>query len=417
MVGWQTAVLPQLSSQPLPTLASTISVESYLTQTAVPHEITANANLPTLIPTISIELYLTQIAVPEVAMVSDVLVVEETAVPPTVTLTATKSQPTPTPTTTSTATVTTKPTASPTITSTPTPSSTPTASTTPTPTEPPPTATSTPSPTPFIARSYPNLTLTPGEPQGYLDNIRLFAYYGSPTGPGLGILGNWPRPDMLNHMRQTIANWQLYYEQPLLSTYHMVTTVANPHPPLYRHHVSLDMIQEWIDSAKENGVVVILDIQPGRANIMAEYNRIRQFLYEPHVHLAVDPEFVMLEGQIPLVNVGQIYASQINEVQADMNNIAAEIGLNRVLIIHQFANSMIPDKDNIQAYPFVELLINGDGVGQAEAKIRNYNQYATESGFEYGGFKLFPTDGDFPIMTPQWVMEALVPQPVLIIIQ
>ena len=50
-------------------------------------------------------------------------------------------------------------------------------------------------------------------------------------------------------------------------------------------------------------------------------------------------------------------------------------------------------------------------------KVYNYNNYAQEAGFEYGGFKLFPVDGDFPVMTPQDVMTLLQPQPVIIIYQ
>jgi hypothetical protein len=275
----------------------------------------------------------------------------------------------------------------------------------------PPTATAT------VAASYPAISLTPGEPQGYLDKFRLFAYYGSPTGAGLGILGNQPREDTLRLLRQTITDWAIHFDKPIIPTYHMVTTVANPIPPHYRHHVSLAVIEEWVASAQENGVAVILDIQPGRADVIEEYNRIRYLLYEPHVHLAVDPEFVMAAGQLPLVDVGQLQASQINQIQADMNNIGQAIGLHRVLIIHQFKDSMIPDKGNIQPYPFVELLINGDGVGPPGSKISNYNQYAGEPGFEYGGFKLFPWHGDSPVMTPEWIMSALTPQPVLIIIQ
>jgi hypothetical protein len=271
--------------------------------------------------------------------------------------------------------------------------------------------------TPTIIGSFPDIALVPGEPQGYLDKFRLFAYYGSPTGVGLGILGNQPRPDTLQLLRQTMTDWAGYFDKPIIPTYHMVTTVANPIPPDYRHHVSLAIIEEWVASAQENGVAVILDIQPGRADLLAEYSRVRHLLYEPHVHLAIDPEFVMAEGQLPLVDIGSLYASQINQIQADMNEIGQEIGLHRVLIIHQFKDSMIPDKANIQPYPFVELLIDGDGVGPPGSKIRNYNQYAGEPGFEYGGFKLFPWHGDSPVMTPEWVMSALTPQPVLIIIQ
>jgi hypothetical protein len=272
-------------------------------------------------------------------------------------------------------------------------------------------------PPPVITDGYPDLPLVPGQPQGYLDKFRLVAYYGSPMGVGLGILGNQSRYDTLRLLRRTVEEWQPYYDKPILPTYHMVVTVANPSPPEYRHHVPIGNIEEWVASAKENGVAVVLDIQPGRADLMAEYNRIRYLLYEPHVHLAIDPEFVMAEGQVPLQNIGQLYASQINDIQTNMNGIGYEIGLNRVLIIHQFKDSMLPDKAAIQSLPFVELVIDGDGVGPPGPKISNYNRYATEPGFEYGGFKLFPWDGDSPLMTPDWVMGVLVPQPAIIIIQ
>ena len=401
--------------------ASTLTLVFGLTVvwlTAVPLFHPQPVLLPTLMAPMSIALHQTQAAV--------TIVVEEAATTshpsqPTATATGTKlpvpsAMPTAFPDPTATATATAVPTTTPlpTATATPTrPSPTPLR-----PTEPPPTATPPPpTATPTLIASYPRLTLIPGEPQGYLDKFRLFAYYGSPTGAGLGILGNQPRPDTLLLLRQTIASWAQYFDKPIIPTYHMVTTVANPIPPHYRHHVSLDIIEEWVASAQEDGVAVILDIQPGQANVIEEYHRIRHLLYEPHVHLAVDPEFVMAAGQLPLVDVGQLYASQINPIQADMNAIGQEIGLNRVLIIHQFKDSMIPDKGNIQPYPFVELLINGDGVGPPGPKISNYNQYAGEAGFEYGGFKLFPWHGDSPVMTPEWVMSALMPQPVLIIIQ
>jgi hypothetical protein len=197
----------------------------------------------------------------------------------------------------------------------------------------------------------------------------------------------------------------------------MVSTVANPYPPHYRHHLDLSIIDEWVASAKASGVAVVLDIQPGRANLMDEFRRIRYLLYEPHVHLAIDPEFAMNDEQVPGVNLGHLTADKINEIQTNMNGIGYEIGLNRILILHQFADRMLPDKELIQSYPFVELVIDGDGFGSPYVKITNYNQYAGEPGFEYGGFKLFPRDGDNPVMSPEYVMSALLPQPVIIIYQ
>jgi hypothetical protein len=124
----------------------------------------------------------------------------------------------------------------------------------------------------------------------------------------------------------------------------------------------------------------------------------------------------MNAAQVPGAHIGQLYAAQINEIQARLNAVGAEIGLNRVLILHQFRPSMLPDKALIEDYPFVEIVIDGDGVGPANVKIQNYITYADEPAFEFGGFKLFPTDGDYPILSPAEVM-GLEPQPALIIYQ
>lgn len=249
-----------------------------------------------------------------------------------------------------------------------------------------------------------------------MSQFRLLAFYGSPTGPGLGILGELPREQMQQQLLATITQYESLSDRPILPTYHLVTTVANPHPPYYYHHIDIELIEQWVEEGLERETAVILDIQPGRANLMAEFNRLEHLLRHPHVHLAIDPEFSMNSWQVPSVNVGQLYAAEINEIQARLNNIGKEIGLNRVLILHQFSPTMLPDKSLIEDYPFVELLIDGDGVGSPGAKVRNYTNYAAEPAFEFGGFKLFPTDGDYPVMTPAEVMD-LEPQPVLIIYQ
>lgn len=231
-------------------------------------------------------------------------------------------------------------------------------------------------------------------------------------------MGNYPRETMLALLHQRTAQYQpLSPERPVLPTYHMIIAVANTTPPYYYANISLDLIEEWIEAANESGVAIILDIQPGQGDVMYIYERVRHLFYNPHVHLAIDPEFKMGAGEVPGQKVGSLYAADINAVQADLNQIGLEIGLNRVLILHQFAGIMLPDKEAIENYPHVELVIDGDGVGSAAAKIRNYNEYAQEAAFEYGGFKLFPNDGDYPVMTPEEVMSLLVPQPVIIIYQ
>lgn len=265
----------------------------------------------------------------------------------------------------------------------------------------------------------PTPRLTPGEPQPYLTTYRLVTFYGSGTGPGLGILGDLPREQMVSQLRLVAAEYQaLDSGRAVVPTFHIVSTVADAYPGedgSYSHQVSLRVLEEWIALAEAVGAAVILDIQPGYADILAEFERVRPLLGQAHVHLALDPEFVMAAGEIPGYNLGQIGPEAINAVQAALNEIALDVGLNKVLIIHQFDPVMVLGKEGIEDYPYVELVFDADGFGAPAAKLADYEQYAAEPGFEYGGLKLF-YGWDFPLMTAAEVM-AVEPQPAIIVYQ
>ena len=280
------------------------------------------------------------------------------------------------------------------------------------------TATSTPEPTPTQAPApppRPPVNASPGNPTPYLSRYRLITYYGSPWGPGLGILGNQPLNQTIKMLWGEVSTFQGLDSRHAMPAYHMVTTVANQNPPEYRHLVDLATLDVFVNHANNNEAAAIIDIQPGRVDIQTEFERIRYLMYQPHVHLAIDPEFDMTDEQIPNVHVGQTPAEDINWVQAQLNQIAIEMGVKRVLILHQFKASMLPDKANIQNYPHVELVIDSDGTFNTDIKVFNYLQYANEPGFEYGGLKIFYNYDD-RIMTAEEVMR-LNPAPAIVIYQ
>ncbi len=322
------------------------------------------------------------------------------------------STPVPLPTATWTPSATPTNTPSPTATFTPSPTLSPTA--TETPTEVP---TDTPTPTPTLRSSA--LTPLPAVGGGYLSQLRLVAYYGSPLGRGLGILGNSPRNEMFRDLRQLAGQYQaLADDRIVVPTFHMVTTVADAWPgpaDKYSHQVDLGVIANWVEYARANGAAVVLDIQPGLADLTEEFNRVREFLFNPHVHLAVDPEFMMEPGEVPGQQIGEITADEINWLQEQMNQIGGAIGVNRVLIVHQFEDEMIVNKAGIGSYPQVELLIDADGFGSPGTKMVDFWQYAAEPGHEYSGIKLF-YEWDRPLMSPVEVM-SLRPAAALIIYQ
>jgi len=330
--------------------------------------------------------------------------------------------PTPTPAATAT------PTATPTPTATATPTPVPTATATPTPT-----ATLTPIPTPPPAlleatsapveteAVCPEVALPPadGAPPSLLQGRRLVAFYGTPGGAGLGILGRYDITTtlaLLNEQAQAYRDLDPTVET--IPAFHMVVTIADAYAGEdgdYNHRVSAETVRAWIDAANAAGVWSILDVQAGRAELMSELAWLEPFLREPNVHLAVDPEFIVGAEEVPGAQLGRISGPQINQVQAWLDAIGRASGQRRILVIHQFDNRMITQKECLLDYPYVDLVWDADGFGGPTAKTGDYIQYSGETGFEYGGFKLF-YDYDEPLMMPAEVLE-LTPPPALVIYQ
>ncbi|MGC9523119.1 MAG: hypothetical protein ACP5HG_14700 [Anaerolineae bacterium] len=252
------------------------------------------------------------------------------------------------------------------------------------------------------------------------DNRVWVGLYGTPGSRGLGILGTASATDTV-----TMTIQQAYAYQTLLPGtqvapfFHMVTTIADAHPGPdgdYVHRVSTETIQGWIDVARAHGLFSVLDIQPGHSPIASELAYVEPFVRQPGVHLAVDPEFMMLDGvSVPGQKIGSMTGELVNVVQAWLSTQAEIAGERKVLVIHQFDDRMFSSKEQITDYPLVDLVWDADGFGGPGAKIWDYRQYAAEPGFEFGGFKLF-YDYDVPLMTPQQVLE-LVPHPVFVIYQ
>ena len=317
---------------------------------------------------------------------------------------------------TATASPTPSPTASPTLTSTPT--ATPTSS---------PTATSVPTetPTPLPPTPTPGgeslLPATPVADFGSnFDNRVWVGLYGTCAGRGLGILGTVSATETVTlAVQQAIAYQVMLTGTQVVPFFHMVTTIADPHPGPdgdYVHRVTTETIGLWVEVAQAHGLFSVLDVHPGYSTITEEVAYLGPFLQQPGVHLALDPEFSMLDGvSVPGQKIGSMTGTMVNEAQAQLNEYALLAGERKALIIHEFDNRMFSGKEDLIDYPNVDLVWDSDGFGGPGAKIADYNQYATEPGFEYGGLKLF-YNYDVPVMQPAAVLE-LDPLPAFVVYQ
>ncbi|MDI3339368.1 MAG: hypothetical protein QJR03_02430 [Sphaerobacter sp.] len=320
----------------------------------------------------------------------------------------------------------------PTATPSPTPSPTPTPppTPTPTPTPPPPLAhcyqprpaslQATPAPaTPGVEPPGPALALRPAGARSLFQRCQVIAYYGFPGEPVMGILGS-ADPDTV--VRQLVAQAAEYDatngERQVVPALHLIYAVAQGSPTedaTYLARMPDEVVQAYLAAAERHDLLVFLDIQMGHSSVAAELPHVLEYLKNPRVHLALDPEFAT-PGAVPGTIIGGMDAAEINAAQAMLQRLVEDAGLyNKILIVHQFDDDMIRNKPALAPYPGVDLVVDMDGFGYAAAKIGGYTRFVQEDGAPHGGFKLF-YDQDVDLMTPAQVNQ-LVPQPDVVIYQ
>jgi hypothetical protein len=176
------------------------------------------------------------------------------------------------------------------------------------------------------------------------------------------------------------------------------------------------MLDEYADFAEENEILLFLDVQIGRRTVADEIKGLEPWLKKPHVHLALDPEFAMREGEIPGTHIGQVTADDIAATQTWLAKLAERARIPpKVLIVHQFHYTMIESKKEVAPVEGVQLVIDSDGWGTPQEKRATYDVVNNQLPIEYFGVKLFYSQ-DKPLMTPEEIL-ALGPSPDLIIYQ
>jgi hypothetical protein len=253
-----------------------------------------------------------------------------------------------------------------------------------------------------------------------LPEHRIVVYYGHPHDPAMGIVGEYGIEQLTGILREEAASYAAADpSRPVIPALEVIATVAQRVPGsdgTYILDTDLETLTTYIDFAAEQGMLVILDLQVGRGTVADEIDKVRDLLTRPNVHLAIDPEFAVAEGEIPGEYIGSVTADSITYAQQVLAEISATHGIPpKILIVHQFREDMIQGKDQLTPVPGVQLVIDADGYGAPELKTAVYNFLVRNELIEFGGVKLFYRQ-DMPLMTPQEIL-ALVPAPDVIIYQ
>lgn len=253
-----------------------------------------------------------------------------------------------------------------------------------------------------------------------LPEYRILSYYGFPGDPMMGILGEHEMDQLLGLLQDQAAEYEAADPSKSLKlAFEIIATVAQRSPGddgNYLAGIANETIQEYVDFTAENDMLLILDMQFGRNTVQQEIDSVRQWLEYPHVHLALDPEFAVQEGEVPGEVLGQIDASDVTYAQQELAQLSAELDIPpKLLIVHQFNLSSITNRETIEPVSGVQFVLEVDGWGPPHTKVATYDAIIGSELIEYHGFKLWYTQ-DEPLMTPEEVL-ALEPVPDLVIYQ
>ncbi len=280
--------------------------------------------------------------------------------------------------------------------------------------DPPPSPSASPTPTPTP-------TPPPTLPRGgrvIFPRYRVVAYYGGSDGPGLGVLGAGT-PDQAAEAVERQSRLFAVPGRPVLPAMELITTVAlaSPGPNgIYSSPGDPAAVQRYLAAARRHKQLLVMDFQPGQGDYLTQIKRFEQFVKQPDVGVALDPEWHMRPGQIPGQVFGSSSAADVNAVSSYLAQLVRRYRLpQKLFIIHQFRQSMLPDRQLIVARPGLATVFHADGNGVPADKVQVYNLLAFPGPPFRRGFKLFYTR-DVPLMSPQEAL-ALVPPPDLVTYQ
>lgn len=252
---------------------------------------------------------------------------------------------------------------------------------------------------------------------GPLKDNRLVAFYGTPSSKDMGILGEYPPEEMMEKLKkQTAAYSEADPDHPAVPTIELIATVAQRTPGPDNSYVSKpskEIIDEYAKLAKDNDALLLLDIQLGQGTVMDELKEIEPYLKLPYVHLAIDTEYSVEEGQIPGEDLGEVDGGDVQEAVEYVDKMVEENNLpDKMVLVHQFGNGIVKNKDKIKPTKHVEVPLNYDGFGDPSIKKSAYGKLVREQPIQYGGFKLFYKNDD-PLLSPEDVLK-LDPAPAII---
>jgi hypothetical protein len=248
-----------------------------------------------------------------------------------------------------------------------------------------------------------------------LPRYRVVAYYGAPQAAELGELGIGT-PDSAVRRLERQAKAYERPSRPVMPVLELITVVAAAHPgeaSRYNMRQPDSVIRKYLRAARRAKALLVLDIQPGRSDFFTETTRLRRWLKEPDVGLALDPEWRVTDSQVPGQVIGSVDSRELNATTAWLDQLTTRLRLpQKLLIVHQFTDDMV-DEQALKPRKSLAIVLNADGFGSAPVKISKYHAFTRQAPGFHQGFKLFYKE-DVGLMSPRRVLR-LRPAPDVIV--
>lgn len=251
----------------------------------------------------------------------------------------------------------------------------------------------------------------PGGGQQVFPGRRVVALYGSPGSPSLGPLGAQDLPASIARVRRLAAQYQPLSPVPVIPGFEIIVSVASAAPGpdnTYSSMIDPATIRPWVQAARNAGVYVTLDLQPGRTDFLTQARRYADLLAEPNVGLALDPEWRLKPNQVHLAQIGSVSAAEVNATSAWLAGLVRSRGLpQKVFILHEFDSDMLADRNRIiTSHPELATVIHADGHGIPPVKMDTWRRITADLPPNvWMGWKNFFTE-DHPTFTPAQTMRV-----------
>lgn len=265
----------------------------------------------------------------------------------------------------------------------------------------------------------PVVTAPPSPPPSPLATSLLVGFSGAPGTQALGeMTGDLDAAGQ--KLRRQIADFP--HDRAVTPVVELIATTAHREPGadgMYRSRASDTTIRAYLAQARALHGLLLLNIQPGRADFLPEVQAYRQWLTQPDVGVALDPEWAVDPGVVPGRTFGHTTGAELDTVATYLGDLAQHAHLpDKVMVYHQVAATVVRDETGLTPHPGVSAVKVVDGIGSPAAKTATWKTLmTTKPPTVLPGFKLFfheDTRHSAPLMTPTQVLD-LTPHPAYIL--